>query len=468
MHYYIEPSKKLPVIKCDVVVAGAGTGGVFAAISAARNGANTIVIEAKGYPGGIAVEGGTALHSFYNLWKPFDGVEKRQIVKGLPQELIDRLIAAGGCSGHAEMETGYDYDSVNTCIDTEIYKVTAFEMLNESGVTCLMNTLVVDAITKDGRIIGIIIENRQGRQAIMANSFIDATGHGDLCAYAGAEYKEPCDYASANSVGMGGVDIDKLYDYLYDHNAAYQLAYGIRSGEPNKLVRICPGEDGSHVMDKASDKRIPQEFKDEAKAIGLALVTTTVHDDYLMFIKLNYHLGGPSTDMKIVNEGELELRKRQIKAVEIIRKYIPGCEKAFITRTTPSLSVRRGRLISCDYDISNEEIVDGVHFYDDVFTYGFHDCAPRIQVKNGGTYGLPYRAICVSGIENLYATGMMITSNHDAHMSTRNTVSCMGMGQAAGTAAALCVKNNMTSRELPYSILRETLIKDDVYLEKQE
>ena len=80
--------------------------------------------------------------------------------------------------------------------------------------------------------------------------------------------------------------------------------------------------------------------------------------------------------------------------------------------------------------------------------YGFHDKAPRLQIKNGGTYGIPYRALRVAGIDNLLAAGMLITSNHQAHMSTRNTVCCMGQGQAAGTAAALCAEamwNTQTS-----------------------
>jgi len=97
--------------------------------------------------------------------------------------------------------------------------------------------------------------------------------------------------------------------------------------------------------------------------------------------------------------------------------------------------------------------------------YGFHDSAPRFQVKGGGTYGIPYRALLVKGIENLYATGMMITSDHEAHMSTRNTVCSMGQGQGAGTAAALCARKNCGSRELPYGQLRDALVKGNVYFD---
>jgi hypothetical protein len=467
MDFYQEPPKKLPVSHYDVVIVGAGTGGVFAAVAAARNGAKTMVIEAKGYPGGTAVEGGTALHSFYNLWKPFERVEKRQVVRGIPQELIDRLVKMGGCSGHAEMERGYDYDSVSTGIDTELYKLAAFEMMSEAGVTCMMNTLMVDAIVEEGEIRGVIIENRGGRQAVMAKSFVDASGHGDLCAYAGAKFSEPKDYPSAHSIGIGGVDIDKYYDFIASHNAVRELAYGYRSGEADKIVRVGPYMDKTELSD-GTVTDFPPELVAQARKDGIVFITTTVHDNYLMFIKVNYFIDASFTDMKAVNDAELLFRQKHVRAVELFRKYIPGCEKAFIARTNCCLQIRRGRLIECDYDMPLDEILAGKHYDDDVFTYGFHDFAPRLQIENGKTYGLPYRAMLVKGIKNLYATGMMITSDQDAHMSTRNTVSCMGMCQAAGTAAAICAKKGIGSRELDYKELRAALLEGGVYLENQE
>ena len=138
--FYHEPVKKLPTREFDVVVAGGGTAGVVAAIAAARTGAKTALIETKGYPGGTVTEGGTAIHSYYNLWKAFPGVEKRQVVKGIPSELIDRMMLMGASTGHAEMERGFDYDSVCTALDTEIYKLVAFEMLVEAGVFVAVNT----------------------------------------------------------------------------------------------------------------------------------------------------------------------------------------------------------------------------------------------------------------------------------------------------------------------------------------
>jgi hypothetical protein len=162
---------------------------------------------------------------------------------------------------------------------------------------------------------------------------------------------------------------------------------------------------------------------------------------------------------------EIEVRKRMALGAHLLREHVPGFEKAFMARSSPSMCIRRGRLVACDYDITHEDVIDGRHFEDDVFAYGFHDMAPRYQVKDGGTYGIPYRALCVKGIDNLYAAGMMITSDHRAHMSTRNTVSCMGQGQATGTAAALCAEKELGSRELPETVLRDALVQGGVYFE---
>lgn len=453
--YFTEPSRQLPVRDFDVVVAGGGTAGVVAALAAARQGARTVLIEGKGYTGGTVVEGGTALHSFYNLWTAFPGVEKQQVVRGIPQEIIDRLVPLGASSGYSEMLMGLDYDSVCTAIDTEIYKLVTLEMLNEAGVFVCLNSFVREAVMEGTAVEGVIVESRSGRELFTARSFVDCTAYGDLAAYAGAAYTEPNDYEVCNSIGMGNVDIDRLHKFLDSRDAVTQLSRGMRGGKEGQVVRV----EGKAVA-------ISEEFEKGAGEIGMHMVTTTLHDNYLMFIKFNMKLPVSPTDRDTVAKAELELRQRQLKGVELFRKHIPGCEKAFIARTSPGLNIRRGRLISCDYDISHEDVIEARHFEDEVFIYGFHDSAPRLQIKDGGTYGIPYRALCVKGIDNLYVSGMMITSDQRAHMSTRNTVSCMGQGQATGTAAALCAGKECGSRDLPFLMLRDTLIKDGVYFGK--
>jgi hypothetical protein len=454
MPYYTEPSRQTRTESYDVVVVGGGTAGVVAALAAARLGARVALVEMKGYTGGIAVEGGTALHSFYNLWKAFPGIEKRQVVRGIPQQIIDRLADAGGTSGHAEMIRGYDYDAICTAIDTEIYKQVTLTMLEEEGVQLALNTMLVDAIVEDDHVRGVITESHQGREALMARAFVDTTGYGDLAARAGATYSEPNDYPVVNSIALANVSLEAYYDFLTQHDALTQYARGWRDGQEDQIVRL----DGKRTV-------LPQGFAEGAAEIGMSLVTTTVHDDYFMFIKINYQMDVSPTDRAAASKAEVELRRRQAKAVELFRQYVPGCERAFIARTSPSLTIRRGRLITCDYDITREDVLEGRHFEDDIMAYGFHDSAPRLQIRDGGTYGIPYRALRVAGLDNLLVAGMMITSDHDAHMSTRNTVACMGQGQAAGAAAALCTDLKCTTRELPYGDLRAALISQNVILE---
>jgi hypothetical protein len=184
-----------------------------------------------------------------------------------------------------------------------------------------------------------------------------------------------------------------------------------------------------------------------------------------MFVKFNYKVEGSVLNRDDMARAELIVRERQYQGLHLFREFIPGCRNAFIARTSPSLNIRRGRLITCDYDLTHEDVIEARHFEDEVFVYGFHDSAPRLQIKDGGTYGIPYRALCVKGINNLLVSGMMITSDHRAHMSTRNTVSSMAQGQATGTAAALCAAGDMGSRDLPYERLRRQLENDGVYLE---
>ena len=450
--YYQEAARKLPARHFDVVVAGGGTAGLIAAIAAARQGAKTVLIEIKGYPGGAATEGGTTLHSFFNYWRPFPGVKKRQVIKGIPQEIVDRLVKIDGCTGHGEQTFG-PRDSACTVIDTELYKLVGLQMLAEAGVYSCMNTMLVGAIKDGSRIKGVIAESRAGREVFYAKSFLDCTGYGDLAAYAGAQYTEPNDYAVAQAMGMGNVDVEKLNEWVRKHDALSEYAEGRRSGQDGRIIRV-----------HGTTGKLPPEFAKEAKEIGLMFTTTTVHDNYFMFVKVNLTLGKSPTNRDEVSKAELELRQRLFLCLELYKKWVPGCEKAFMARTSPSITIRRGRLIACDYDMTHEDVIEGRHFDDDVFAYSYHDMA-TYRVKNGGTWGMPYKALRPKGVENLLVAGMLITSDHRPHQSTRNTVSCMAQGQAVGTAAALCALKNKGTRELRYSDLRETLVKGGVYFE---
>jgi hypothetical protein len=456
MDFVVRPEQKIPSRNYDVVISGGGTAGVFAAIAAARGGAKTALIESKGYVGGIAAEGGCGLHSFFNLWKPFN-TEKRMVVRGIPEEFIQRLYQAGGCSGHNETLMRPEYDSDTLCVDVEKYKYVALQMLLDEKVDVLLNTMAVDVIREGVAVKGIITESHEGSEAVLGKIFIDATGYGDISARAGAQFSEPNDYPVVNSMGIGGIDIDKYYAFMKEGGALFEYARGPRSGRANQIIRV----------DGHWDKIDPSLGK-LVNDIGMSGVTTTIHDNYFMFIKINFKMAVSPSKRDALASAEFELRRRQQTGLDIIRKTIPGAENAFIARTASTITIRRARCIECDYDITLDEILNCTHYPDEVFSYGFHDSAPRIQIRGGKTYGLPYRTMLVKGIDNLFAIGMMITSDHEAHMSTRNTVSCMAQGQAAGTAAALCVKNSYdVIRELPYSKLYDALKLGNVWFDTE-
>jgi hypothetical protein len=406
--------------------------------------------------GGIAAEGGCGLHSFYNLWQPFH-TEKRLVVRGIPEEFIQRLYQAGGCSGHNDTILRGEYDSDTLCVDVEVYKYVALDMLRESGVHVLLNTQATDVLKEGSRITGVITESHQGSEGVLGKIFIDASGFGDLAARAGASFTEPNDHPVVNSMGVGGIDIDKYYAFLKDNGALTEYGRGPRSGRTHQIIRV----DG-HWAD------IDPELRKAQQELGMASVTTTLHDNYFMFIKINYTMPVSPTNRDALADAEFELRRRQMGAIELLRKTIPGAANAFIARTASTITIRRGRCIECDYDISNEEVTGAVHFPDEIYSYGFHDRAPHFQIQGGKTYGLPYRCILVKNLENLLAAGMIITSNRDAHMSTRNTVSCMAMGQGAGTAAALCVKKGIGGiRDLPYAALYDALKQGNVWFDAE-
>ncbi len=484
MKTFTEKAKKLPIRCFDVAVAGGGTAGVVAAIAAARTGAKTVLIEQKGYVGGTMLEGGTTLHSFFTLGKLF-GRESRQIVKGIPQEIIDRLVAAGGCTGHLIDEVNVDYDEHCTLIDVETYKYVAAQMLQEAGVTIYFNTLVAGADVEEGHIRGVIVQSRvEGRLYFEASSFIDATGWGDLAACAGAECVLPNEYSVANSVGIAGIDVEKYTRYLQENGGVSGITYGLRDGKENQIVRVgapfhkvlstlmtqhakAAGNDKATAMLNVKDNpdnHIPLEAQKEMARLALTLGFTTVHDNYFMYLKVNYVMKQGVTDQAEMTRAELALRERQQESLALLRKTIPGCEHAFIARTSPTLCTRRGRTVVCDYDIPNQEILDGVHHEDDIALFGFHDCAPKMHVGGDGSYGIPLRAILAKGLDNLFAVGMMISTDYYAYMSTRNTVSCMAQGQAAGTLAAMASKMNRLPRQVPFAALQEQLLADGVYL----
>ena len=398
---YIKEEKQTPVnYLCDTIVAGGGTAGIVAAIAAARNGAKTILIDRYGFVGGTMINGAGPLHSFFNLYKAFPGVEKVQVVRGIPDEIIERMKQKGGSPGHLEQEKGGSYDSVITLIDWEIFKEVAFEMLEECGVTVLLHTMVADVIKDEDRITGVIIEGKSGREAILAENVIDTTGDGDIAAMAGAPFVKRHDTTSVGMpFGMMNVDMPKLLHFLEENDMVNQLIRADKGSETDDVIRL-----GFEL------KKIPI-FKEYMEKSGMwGPLGFSLYEGNYGYINAANLRAVDATNTEELSNAEIKLRRQIMTLSRMLREHVPGFEKAYVSWTPVGVGVRLTRVIECEHDMSLDEIVNGKRFPDEVMLYGFHDCAPRIMIKDGKYYGIPYRALLPKKVEGLLVAGRMITS----------------------------------------------------------
>lgn len=450
---YFEETLRTPIAyDCDVLVCGGGTAGLIAALAAAKTGARTALVERNGFIGGSMINGAGPLHSFFNLFKAFPGAKKQQVVQGLPQELISRLIKQNASYGHLEQDKGGNYDSMITLVDWESFKDIAFQMLEEANVEMFLHT-VVSAVMKQGdAVTGVVLESKSGRQAIRAKIVIDTTGDGDVAALAGAEFVKKHDTTSVGfPFGMMNVDMKRLVAYLEKEGMVTQLIRGEKDGDDD-VIRL--------GFDLKKDAR----FKDFMEERGMwGPLGFSYHANNFTYINSANKRSVDATDVVACTKAEIELRHQVMELSRMLVQYIPGFENAYLYWTPCALGVRYTRVIRCEYDISVEEIVNGTRYDDEVFLYGFHDCAPRIMIKDAKCFGLPYRALLPVKVDNLLVAGRLITSSWEAHMSTRNTVSCMAQGEAVGTAAALCAAEGVTPRALDRALLHKTLADHGVY-----
>ena len=404
------------------------------------------------------INGATALHSFFNMYRAFPDVERIQLVQGIPQEIVDRMAVAGGSPGHIEMSAGYDYDTVATCFDHEAFKLVALDMLEEAGVKLLLHTYTVDAITEGNAVKGVIVESVSGREAILAQVVIDCSGDGNVAQYAGAatvlDADLPHSHAVAMTFGLGGVDLPKAVDYLQEHDLLSQLVRGNKGSDSDDVIRI------GFNLTKNPD------FAAKMEAIGTwGPLSVSLHEGELTYVNTTRVTNINPADVEDMTRAEIALRRQIAQMTQFMRENLPGFERAYVSWTSIQVGVRRTRVVECEIDLSIEDVEEARRFEDEVALYGFHDMAPRRVIKDGGHYGIPYRALLPKGVDNLLVAGKLITSDWTAHMSTRNTVSCMAQGQAVGTAAALCARQQVTPRQLDVELLRATLRKDGVFLD---
>lgn len=456
MPEFIQETLQTPIrCCCDVAVCGGGTAGVVAAIAAARNGADTVLLEHGGYVGGTLVNGAGPLHSFFNLYHAYPEAGRHQVVRGIAEEMVQRLAARGQSPGHMEQKRGGSYDSVITLIDWEGYKALALEMLQEAGVKLLLHTDVVGVIKDGQRVNGVVIQGKSGREALLCKAVVDTTGDADVAALAGCVTEKRHQTTSVGMpFSMQHVDMKRLVAYLEERGLITQLVVGAEQSPDNQAVRL-----GFDL------KKVPEftQFMEENGIWGP--LGYSLHEGEFTYINGTCVKSVDATDTEALSRAEVALRLQVARLAEMLIAHIPGFEHAYLSHTPEKVGVRLTRIVQCEHVLTLEEIVSGTRFEDEVFLYGFHDCAPRITIRDGKWYGFPYRALVPVQIDGLLVAGRCVTREWEAHMSTRNTVSCMAQGQAAGTAAALCAREGCVPRALDTNLLRDTLRSQDVFLD---
>jgi len=459
MAAYRELAKEIPVFgEYDVIVVGGGTAGVTAAISAARLGVKTLVVERYGFLGGLVTGGPTGMHTFFNCYHDeksspnVPGSRKKQLIKGLPQDIVDRLKQAGGGLGHVELELSKRFISVLTPVDPEVYKWLAMEMVLEAGAEVLLYTVISDVICHGGTVKGVIIESKSGREAILAKVVVDTSGDADVAAMAGAPFKFTERWGVSMNLRMVGVDVDRFADAMIEKGVVHHLGRAVKLGSNKEsVVRI-----GCSFV----------PWKDEIERHGAAIggiFTTSMRDGELTHMNCT-GIAVNGVDVRDMTRASIHLHRQIRNVASFLHDCIPGFERAYLVATGPLLGVRNTRLIEAVFDIPRDYVLKGEGADDEIGRFGFIDMS-EYEIENAGSFGIPYRSLVPKEIEGVLIAGRSMSTDPVVHNATRNVGCCMVTGQAAGTAAALAVRENVMPSKLDARLLRDVLAQHGAYFE---
>lgn len=396
---------------------GGGPGGIAAAVAAARNGADTMLVERYGFLGGMATAG------LVNPFMPWHA-GKEQIINGIFQEILDRLRAKGGLSRDRE-----------SIFDPEIMKVVADDICLESGVKLLLHSFVSGATVEGPRIASVTVTNKPDGRDITAEIFIDATGDADLAYMAGV----PC------SVGR---ESDGL---------AQPMTLNFRMAGVD-TARVPPREVINDLYAKAR-----QEGRINCPRENVLMFNTTRSGE--IHFNTTRVTRADGTNAADLTRAEIEARRQVHQLVEFLKRGVPGFENAFLQMTGTQIGVRESRRIVGEYVMTVEDVLEGRKF-DDCIARGSYpvdihnpDGAGTVirHLRPGESYDIPYRSIVPLKIDNLLVAGRPISTTHEAHSSTRIMPICFAVGEAAGTAAALCVRQKTVPRSLDVGVLQAVL-----------
>ena len=447
--------------KYDVVICGGGTAGTIAAISSARLGVRTLLVERDGFLGGTATYGIPFLGFFSG-----DGTK---VVGGIPQELVDRMVALRGSVGHVRggtWRTGrneYDYEFSLTPYDPECLKFAAQEMVLEAGGESMFQSVLISAQLEGNKVSSIELMTPEGKQEVGAKVFIDATGDAMLTWLAGfpTEMRGPGNMQNVTHIiRVGNVDADRMVECL--------KAEGAIKGFWDWHIRLTRGPllDGEEGFVHVAGHAELWEGKPPLTFTGVSWRKGEMSFNITRTTEVN------PTKAEDINRAEINERRNVATVIEAMRERIPGLEKAYLVSTSTRVGIREGRRIRGLYTLTEEEVIERSEFPDGIargaYPIDIHDPkGGKTQfgfIKEGGSYAVPYRCLIPDGSENLLVAGRCISTTGKALGSVRLMPCCMALGQAAGTAAALASQESTPPMKLDADRLRTRLLKDGAIL----
>lgn len=419
---YREPAREIPIEDtADVIVCGAGPAGVAAAISAARTGARTRLFDVHGCLGGIWTAG--------LLSNIIDCLDKG----GIMDEILAGLKKMG-----AQID-GPRYD-------TEAMKLLLDRMTAEAGVKILLHTRVVAAAKDGNRVTTIVTENKSGRQAWRAKTFVDTTGDGDLAAFTGCKF----DLGHPQSGKMQPMTLMAILtgiDYRELH--ARRLMRG--DGKSSYAKGVSPNESKVNIVAELRRAGVEPSYT------GPALFP--IRNDLIAFM-VNHEYGYSGLNAEHVTQATIHARSEVNQVVDALRAHGGVWKNVRLVATGAQIGVREGRRIHGLYSLNKDDLMRGARFEDAVCRVNvgvdIHSIDPSTNKKTTDAgvkakpYDVPLRSLIAKDVDGLVMAGRCISGDFFAHASYRMTGHAVPMGEAAGRLAAIAARTDRPPREVPF------------------